>query len=79
MQAIDRCAMRSGATDTDAYLSEWRRGEPVACGDDLEAEAEAGLAAIDSKYSNDTLRALVSNDGWATGQCLPSRGKDPAS
>jgi hypothetical protein len=24
-QAIDRCAMKVGARDTDAYLAEWRR------------------------------------------------------
>ncbi len=35
-QAIDRCAMRVGAKDNDAYLSEWRKvdageidGDPV--------------------------------------------------
>ena len=27
VQAIDACAMRVGATDTDAYLAEWRRGD----------------------------------------------------
>ena len=36
-QAIDAAAMRDGASDTDAYLAEWRRGAPEPCGDDLEA------------------------------------------
>jgi hypothetical protein len=31
-KAIDRAAMRGGARDTDAYLAEWRRGDPEACG-----------------------------------------------
>ena len=38
-QAIDRAAMRAQLTGTDAYLEQWRRGEPTPCGDDLEAEA----------------------------------------
>jgi hypothetical protein len=42
VQAIDRCAMRVGARDTDAYLAEWRKGEAEECGNDLEAEADAG-------------------------------------
>ena len=28
-QAIDRCAMKIGARDTDAYLAEWRKADPV--------------------------------------------------
>ena len=36
-QAIDRAAMRANLRDTDAYLGEWRRSEPIECGDDLEA------------------------------------------
>ena len=38
-QAIDRAAMRAKLTGTDAYLEQWRRADPVPCGDDLEAEA----------------------------------------
>ncbi len=29
-EAIDMCAMRTGAGDTDAYLAEWRKADPVA-------------------------------------------------
>jgi len=28
-QAIDRAAMRAKLTGTDAYLAQWRRGDPV--------------------------------------------------
>ena len=42
-EAIDMCAMRTGAGDTDAYLAEWRKADPVAVGDDLEAEADQGV------------------------------------
>ncbi len=63
-EAIDMCAMRVGAHGTDAYLAEWRRGAPEACGDDLEAEAEAALAGLESEYGRDRLRELVDNGGW---------------
>ena len=63
VQAIDACAMRSCATDTDAYLAEWRRGAPEPCGDDLEAEADATLARLETEYGRDRLRQLVDNGG----------------
>ena len=62
-RAIDACAMRVGATDTDAYLAEWRRGAPEPCGDDLEAEAEATLVRLENEYGRDRLRQLVDNGG----------------
>jgi hypothetical protein len=62
-QAIDAAAMRDGASDTDAYLAEWRRGAPEPCGDDLEAEADAALARLESEYGRDRLRQLVDNGG----------------
>jgi hypothetical protein len=64
VQAIDACAMRVGARDTDAYLAEWRRGPPEPVGDDLEAEAEAAQARLESEYGRDRLRQLVDNGGW---------------
>ena len=63
IQAIDRCAMRVGARDSDAYLAEWRRGQPEPCGDDLEAEADAAAASLDGAYDDERLKALVANDG----------------
>jgi hypothetical protein len=63
VQAIDASAMRTGARDTDAYLAEWRRSEPEPCGDDLEAEADAALARLESEYGRDRLRQLVDNGG----------------
>jgi Virulence factor len=64
VQAIDACAMRVGAKDTDSYLAEWRRGAPEPCGDDLEAEADAALARLENEYGRDRLRQLVDNGGW---------------
>ena len=64
VQAIDRCAMKIGARDSDAYLAEWRRGTPEPVGDDLEAEVDAGFAALESAFGNDRLKTLIANDGW---------------
>jgi hypothetical protein len=62
-KAIDRAAMRSGARDTDSYLAEWRRTEPVDCGDDLAAEAKAKAARLEAEYDEDRLHRLVLNGG----------------
>ena len=61
--AIDRAAMRSKAFGGDAYLAEWRRGEPAPCGDDLEAEAAALHARLDGEYSVERLARLVKAGG----------------
>ncbi|MDQ0324458.1 hypothetical protein J2R99_000307 [Rhodopseudomonas julia] len=63
-EAIDRCAMKVGARDSDAYLAEWRRGEPTACGDDLEVEADATAAAIEADYPPERLKALIDQEGF---------------
>lgn len=61
--AIDRAAMRGKARDADSYLEEWRRAEPVECGDDLEAEAAAAAGRIEAEYDDDRLRRLVEAGG----------------
>ncbi|MCG6858304.1 MAG: virulence factor [Salaquimonas sp.] len=62
-EAIDMCAMRVGASDTDAYLAEWRRGEPLEVSDDLEAEADKAMAELDARFPRDELVALVETQG----------------
>lgn len=64
VEAIDMCAMRVGARDTDAYLAEWKRGEPVTVSDDLEAEADKAAAAIEAAYDDDRLKALIQSEGF---------------
>src|SRR5262245_20510757 len=66
-EAIDMCAMRSGASETDAYLAEWRKADPVPVGDDLEAEAEKALQDIDARYPKERLVALVKAGGKDNG------------
>ncbi len=64
-QAIDRAAMKSGASGTDAYLAEWRRAPPYeAPGDDAEAAAREA-ARIEADYDQPRMLALIENGGWA--------------
>ncbi|MAS04391.1 MAG: hypothetical protein CL534_06810 [Ahrensia sp.] len=63
-EAIDMCAMRVGARDSDAYLAEWRKADPVAVSDDLEAEADKAAAEIEANYTKERLVALVKNEGF---------------
>ncbi|MGQ0483900.1 MAG: virulence factor [Hyphomicrobiales bacterium] len=62
-EAIDMAAMRGRASDTDSYLADWRRAEPVAVSDDLAAEADKAKAAIEAAYDKDRLKALIANGG----------------
>ena len=63
MEAIDMAAMRSGATDTDSYLADWRRSEPVVVGDDMAAEVEKARADLESHYSHDLIKQMIGNGG----------------
>jgi Virulence factor len=62
-KAIDRAAMKAKLRDTDSYLAEWRRADPVECGSNLEAEAEAAAARLEADYPDDRLDRLVAAGG----------------
>ncbi len=62
-QAIDRCAMKIGAKDSDAYLAEWRRGAPYEVDGDDDAVAQAEAARLDAEYDADRIKALIANEG----------------
>jgi hypothetical protein len=62
-EAIDMAAMRSGAAETDAYLAEWRKADPVPVGDDLEAEADKAMKEIETQYPRERLVALAKSGG----------------
>ena len=63
MEAIDACAMRIGAKDSEAYLAEWRRSDPVDVSDDLEQEADTALTSLTAAYPKDRLMTLVAQGG----------------
>ena len=64
-QAIDRCAMKIGAKDADAYLAEWRKAPPYEVEGDQDEIAKAEAARIESEFDTDRIKALIANDGWA--------------
>ena len=64
-QAIDRCAMKSGARDTDSYLAEWRKAEPYEAEGEPDAVAAAEAARLEGEHDAARIKALIENDGWA--------------
>jgi hypothetical protein len=64
-QAIDRAAMKVGAKDADAYLSEWRKSDPIEVAGDPEDVVRAEAARLEAEYDQDKLKALIENDGRA--------------
>jgi hypothetical protein len=60
--AIDRAAMRAGKGSSDKYLEDWRR-DSRACGDDLEAEAQAQAAVLEAEFSDEYLERVTKNSG----------------
>lgn len=63
IEAIDMTAMRSGAAETDDYLAQWRKADPVEVSDDLEAEADKAVAALEEEYTKERLKALIDAEG----------------
>ena len=65
-KAIDQCAMRTGASATDDYLADWRRGEASNVAGDLEAVASETAARIEAEYDMARLKALIDSGGRET-------------
>ena len=78
-EAVDRAAMRAGKGSSDAYLADWARSAPRACGDDLSTEAAAEAARLEAKYTNDELEALVRAKGIDANRAVTNTGAAPAS
>lgn len=64
-QAIDRCAMKIGARDTDSYLAEWRKAEPYEVEGEPDAIAESEAARLETEYDMARLKALIEAGGRA--------------
>jgi hypothetical protein len=64
-QAIDRAAMKSGASDTGAYLDEWRKAAPYGVEGEPQDVANAEVARLEADYDKDKIKALIENGGWA--------------
>lgn len=64
-QAIDRCAMKVGARDTDSYLAEWRKAAPYEVEGEQDDIAKAEAARLEAEYDTARLKALIDAEGWA--------------
>lgn len=64
-QAIDRCAMKIGADDSDAYLAEWRKADPYPMSGDGAEIAKAEAERLDNEYDKTRIIELIANDGWS--------------
>lgn len=67
-QAIDRCAMKIGAKDADAYLVEWRKAAPYTVDGDQVEIAAAEAARIEATYDAERLKSLINAEGWASAE-----------
>jgi hypothetical protein len=64
-QAIDRCAMKIGAKDADAYMAEWRKAAPYEVEGEQDVIAASEAARIEAEFDAARLRSLIDNDGRA--------------
>jgi hypothetical protein len=64
-QAIDRCAMKVGAKDADAYLAEWRKGESYSVEGEAADVASVEADRLEMEFGAQQIRRLIENDGWA--------------
>ncbi|MGI9371033.1 MAG: virulence factor [Hyphomicrobiales bacterium] len=63
-QAIDMAAMRSGASETDAYLEEWRRDVSSVEGD-LAQIADETAKRLEEEFTQERVKDLINNGGHA--------------
>lgn len=63
-QAIDRCAMKTGAAGTDAYLADWRKAEPFPVEGEQDDVAASEAARLEAEFDKDRIIALIASDGW---------------
>lgn len=64
-QAIDRCAMKIGARDSDSYLAEWRKVVVGSLDGDPAEVVKAEAARLEAEFDTARLKALIDTDGWA--------------
>jgi len=62
-QAIDRCAMKVGAKDSDAYLADWRKAAPFEVEGDQAEIATAQANRLEAQYDMALIKRLIANDG----------------
>ena len=64
-QAIDRCAMKVGAKDADAYMAEWRKASPYTVEGTPDAVAAQVASELEASYDVAKLKVLIDAEGRA--------------
>lgn len=64
-QAIDRCAMKIGARDTDSYLAEWRKVVIGEIEGDPDTIVATEAARLEAEFDTERLKTLINSEGWA--------------
>src|ERR1700748_1119619 len=62
-EAVDRAAMRAGKGSSDAYLADWKRSDPRACSEDIQAEVAAEAARLGGRSRDEALERLIRSKG----------------
>src|ERR1700687_68193 len=78
-EAVERAAMRAGKGSSEPPLADWARSPPRPCSDDLQAEASAEAARLESKFSDEDLERLVRSKGVDANRIVPDARPAPAS
>ncbi len=63
-KAIDKCAMKIGATDSESYMEDWRKSNPMQSIVTSELVASFEAQQIENIFTNEKLTELIENNGW---------------
>lgn len=66
IETIDMCAMKTGLAESEEYLAQWRKSEPVDVSDDLDREADKAATELEEAYDKARLVALANSEGFET-------------
>ncbi|MEZ7813429.1 MAG: virulence factor [Paracoccaceae bacterium] len=64
-KAIDRCAMKIGAKDSDAYMAEWRKAPSYVAEGEPDPLAAQVAAELEAQYDVSKLKSLIDAEGRA--------------
>ena len=62
-KAIDRCAMKIGAKDSQSYLDGWQK-KTVSLNSNSTNSIELEAEKMERYYTTEKLKTLILNDGW---------------
>ena len=66
-KAIDRCAMKVGAKDSESYLQDWRK-KTIPLQSIKEDTIKKEALKLEQEYSDSKLKDLIQNNGWIEGK-----------